>query len=95
MAAKIAVIGYLGSDRMPALLGLLIRRLRSLMPGRVVVLGLWSLSDNPSLAEEWRQTIGAEHVVTNVRDAARVCLELQDSLSPQTYQKSLRALATS
>jgi hypothetical protein len=69
------VIGYLGSDKMPAYLGLLVRRVRSLIPGNPIVLGLWSLSGN--LAEEWREMTGAEHV------AARVCAELQSGAPAQ------------
>ena len=75
------VIGYLGSDKMPAYLGLLVRRVRSLIPGNPIVLGLWSLSGN--LAEEWREMTGAENVVTSINDAARVCAELQSGAPAQ------------
>jgi predicted PurR-regulated permease PerM len=100
-AVKVVVIGYLGADKMPAFLSLLARRVRSLLPGRPIILGLWSLSDNPGLAEEWREATGAERVVTKIQDAARVCAELQrappDHQAPPSepantilYENSLR-----
>ena len=75
-AANIIVFGFLGSRKLPAFLSILIRRVRTLVPDAVVVLGLWSLQDNPQLAEKWRQAAGADRVVSKLEDAAALCDEL-------------------
>jgi predicted PurR-regulated permease PerM len=75
-AANIIVFGFLGSRKLPAFLSILIRRVRTLVPDAVVVLGLWSLQDNAQLAEKWRQAAGADRVVSKLEDAAALCDEL-------------------
>ena len=101
VSGKVVVVGYLGAGKTPAFLGLIVRRLRNQMPGRTVVLGLWALPGNASLAEEWHVSTGADHVVTKVQDAALLCGKLRDAPMPKeglgstpateiTYENSLR-----
>ncbi|WP_052699455.1 AI-2E family transporter [Hyphomicrobium sp. 99] len=74
--AKIVVFGYLGSNKVPAFLGILLRRARAVMPDAIMVAGFWSLTGNSDLAEEWREASGADKVVTKISDAAALCKEL-------------------
>ena len=82
--AKIVIFGYLGSDKVPAFLGILLRRARNAMPGAVMVAGFWSLSGNSKLAEEWREAAGADKVVTKISDALDLCKEVlaSDAVEP-------------
>ena len=73
---KIVVFGYLGSDKLPAFLGILLRRARSAMPNAIMVAGFWSLTGKSNLAEEWREAAGADRVVTKISDAVALCKEL-------------------
>lgn len=77
-SAKIVVVGYLGGGKVPAFLGLIIRRLRNQMPGQTVVLGLWAHTDNSISLEKWKESSGADHVVTKIKDAADLCAKLLD-----------------
>lgn len=97
---KVVVVGYLGSGKVPAFLSLIIRRLRKQIQGRTVVLGLWAHADGKNSAEDWLRMTGADHVVTNIQNAVRLCAELQggsivneqpETPSAQiTYENSLR-----
>ncbi|SFV26061.1 AI-2E family transporter [Hyphomicrobium facile] len=102
--AKVVVFGYLGSKKAPAFMGILMRRARSVMPDAIIVAGFWSLVSNSAQAEEWREAVGADRVVTKISDALVLCEELlertggrsgaiADSEPPRTdivYENSMR-----
>jgi predicted PurR-regulated permease PerM len=100
VSGKVVVIGYLGAGKTPAFLGLIIRRLRNQMPSRTVILGLWAHTGDAGSAEEWRASSGADHVVSTIQEAARLCAELRDGSTPKealgipateiNYENSLR-----
>lgn len=74
--AKVVVFGYLGSKKAPAFMGILMRRVRSVMPDAIMIAGFWSLASNGAKAEEWREAVGADRVVTKISDALALCQEL-------------------
>ena len=80
-SASVVVIAYLGSDKLPFFLRILVRRVRSHMPDALIVAGFWSLSDNTKMAEQWGSSIGADHVGTTISEVAALCAGTESSTS--------------
>jgi predicted PurR-regulated permease PerM len=75
-SAKVVILGFLGTNKLPAFLSILIRRVRTQLPEAILVLGAWALQGDAKHAERWREASGADRVVMTLKDAAEICEEI-------------------
>jgi predicted PurR-regulated permease PerM len=90
--AKLACVTYLELEGAPAHLRYLLRRLRNALPPVAIVAGLWPAGDPIQSDDDMRAHIGADHYVTNVREALAVVLT-QAHASQEENQKQAEAAA--
>ncbi len=66
-------LSYFGSEKSPAHVRYLTRRLRRSNPTVQLLAGFWMLRDDQAKAEDWRVAAGADLVAVTLRDAADKC----------------------
>jgi hypothetical protein len=67
-------ISYLEISGNPSHLRYLLARLRSRLPGRPILVGLWPAGDATLSNEATRRTIGSDFYVTSLHEAVEACL---------------------
>jgi predicted PurR-regulated permease PerM len=67
-------ISYLDISGNPAHLRYLLKRLRQRLPNAPILVGLWPADDAILTDQELRAMVGADHYVTNLREAVAACL---------------------
>ncbi len=67
-------VSYLEISGNPSHLRYLLSRLRSRLPGRPILVGLWPADDAVLSNEATRRTIGSDYYVSSLHDAVEACL---------------------
>jgi predicted PurR-regulated permease PerM len=67
-------ISYLDIAGNPAHLRYLLKRLRQKLPNAPILVGLWPADDAILTDQELRAAVGADHYVTNLREAVATCI---------------------
>jgi predicted PurR-regulated permease PerM len=93
-------ISYLDISGNPAHLRYLLKRLRQRLPEAPILVGLWPADDAILTNEDLRAAVGADHYVTNLREAVAACVgearkakEKHDGEAPEseTHDAAARA----
>jgi hypothetical protein len=85
-------ISYLEISGNPAHLRYLLRRIRQKLPNAPILVGLWPADDAILTDQDLRAAIGADHYVTNLREAVAACLaeaqKAKDGFEPEGGDKA-------